>query len=347
MLGERIANLRKAKGVSQEELADVLYTSRQAISKWERGESDPDISRLKDLAIYFNVSIDYLLGYDVEATSVNEFINRLSKKTFDINEDEIRMVVSRNKNNFNLLLYAIDYLCDYYVFNKKNELLELIIDYCQKAILLYQPNNPLNISTNDLNRIIAVNYSLVEKYDLARAHIKKNHLSGCDDLLAECEFELGNYQEANKITSDSFTKAVATIISSNLIQMRLFVKAKEYQEALELDIWSIDFIKSVQKNEAFFLDVIFVLTFLKGCCEKHLKLDYQESLNFLRDNKNKVHGSSIDSDGLKFYNNQKLTFVSAQGDIKKLIYQEIKDLKKTGEEYKEAIELYNEIFVGE
>ena len=58
MLGERIADLRKSKGISQEELGDILSTSRQAISKWERGEADPDISRLKDLAVYFNVSID-------------------------------------------------------------------------------------------------------------------------------------------------------------------------------------------------------------------------------------------------------------------------------------------------
>ena len=73
MLGERIANLRKDRGISQEELADVLLTSRQAISKWERGESDPDINRLKDLAIYFNVSIDYLLGYDVESPRVQNW----------------------------------------------------------------------------------------------------------------------------------------------------------------------------------------------------------------------------------------------------------------------------------
>ena len=76
MLGERIANLRKSKGISQDELGEILSTSRQAISKWERGESDPDIGRLKDLAVYFNVSIDYLLGYDVESTSANKFIER-------------------------------------------------------------------------------------------------------------------------------------------------------------------------------------------------------------------------------------------------------------------------------
>ena len=124
MLSKKIAALRKAKGISQEELADVLLTSRQAISKWERGESYPDIDRLKDLAIYFNVSIDYLLDYDVQSVSINSFIDRLAKgiqtRTFNIPVEEIRVVVSKNINNFDLLIKSIEYLADYWSGNRDN-----------------------------------------------------------------------------------------------------------------------------------------------------------------------------------------------------------------------------------
>ena len=141
MLGERIANLRKSKGISQEELADVLLTSRQAISKWERGESDPDIGRLKDLAVYFNVSIDYLLGYDMENVSVNNFIERtkecIKNNAYDISVDEIRMVVSRNKNNFDLLMAVIEYLIEYYLINREETVIDLLIQYIENAIFLY------------------------------------------------------------------------------------------------------------------------------------------------------------------------------------------------------------------
>ena len=57
----RIAEIRKNNNKSQEELAEILNTSRQAISKWERGETYPDIDRLKMLASYFNVSIDFCI----------------------------------------------------------------------------------------------------------------------------------------------------------------------------------------------------------------------------------------------------------------------------------------------
>ncbi|MDE5977852.1 MAG: helix-turn-helix domain-containing protein, partial [Turicibacter sp.] len=61
MLGEKLRNLRKAKGLSQEQLACELQVSRQAISKWELGESIPDTDNLVALSNYYRVSTDYLL----------------------------------------------------------------------------------------------------------------------------------------------------------------------------------------------------------------------------------------------------------------------------------------------
>lgn len=61
-LGNRLAELRKQHGLSQEELADKLGVSRQAVSKWERGEASPDTDNLIELAKIYNVSLDELLG---------------------------------------------------------------------------------------------------------------------------------------------------------------------------------------------------------------------------------------------------------------------------------------------
>jgi len=62
MLGEKIHQLRKSKGLSQEELAGQLTVSRQAISKWELGESVPDTENVLQLSKIFGVSTDYLLN---------------------------------------------------------------------------------------------------------------------------------------------------------------------------------------------------------------------------------------------------------------------------------------------
>ena len=61
-LHEKIYSQRKLKGLSQEELAEKLGVSRQAVSKWETGEALPEITKLKGLADVFGVTTDFLLN---------------------------------------------------------------------------------------------------------------------------------------------------------------------------------------------------------------------------------------------------------------------------------------------
>ena len=59
---EKLQELRKNKGLTQEELAEILYVSRTAISKWESGRGYPNIESLKEISKFFDVSIDDLLS---------------------------------------------------------------------------------------------------------------------------------------------------------------------------------------------------------------------------------------------------------------------------------------------
>ena len=58
---EKLQELRKAKGITQEELAEALYVSRAAISKWESGRGYPSIDSLKEISKFFSVTIDELI----------------------------------------------------------------------------------------------------------------------------------------------------------------------------------------------------------------------------------------------------------------------------------------------
>ena len=59
---EKLQELRKSRGLTQEELAEALYVSRTAISKWESGRGYPSIDSLKEISSYFSVTIDDLLS---------------------------------------------------------------------------------------------------------------------------------------------------------------------------------------------------------------------------------------------------------------------------------------------
>ena len=60
-LSKKIYEMRKAHGLSQEQLAEKLCVSRQSVSKWESGESIPELERLVEISKVFNVTTDYLL----------------------------------------------------------------------------------------------------------------------------------------------------------------------------------------------------------------------------------------------------------------------------------------------
>ena len=76
---EKLQELRKKKGLTQEELAEALYVSRTAISKWESGRGYPNLDSLKEIAKYYSVTIDELLSSD-EVLSIAEEDNKQKEK---------------------------------------------------------------------------------------------------------------------------------------------------------------------------------------------------------------------------------------------------------------------------
>ena len=74
-IANRLVQMRKEKGLSQEALAEKLGLSRQSVSKWERAESSPDTSNLISLAKLYNISLDELLNTDQEKFESAEPLN--------------------------------------------------------------------------------------------------------------------------------------------------------------------------------------------------------------------------------------------------------------------------------
>lgn len=96
-LSEKLYKLRKDKGLSQEQLADGLGVSRQAISKWESGQSTPESEKLVLISNYFDISLDYLMKDDI-ALDLSQPTNRIS---------DVAAKEPQNSVNTNILLGLI------------------------------------------------------------------------------------------------------------------------------------------------------------------------------------------------------------------------------------------------
>jgi len=76
---ERLKELRKEKGLTQKELADTFFITKSSICKYETGVNSPENKLLQNLAEYFNVSVDYLLGN----SSIEQDMNSEIQKKYD------------------------------------------------------------------------------------------------------------------------------------------------------------------------------------------------------------------------------------------------------------------------
>jgi len=101
-INENIRRLRREKNITQEKLAEYLNVSIQAVSKWERNETLPDITMILPIATYFNVSTDELLGHDTAKTEarIQEYIAEYFKLSSESKHTEVKELVFKAYKEF-------------------------------------------------------------------------------------------------------------------------------------------------------------------------------------------------------------------------------------------------------
>jgi transcriptional regulator with XRE-family HTH domain len=196
----KIAELRKRKGIGQQELADVLKVSFQSVSKWETGVTMPDITLLPNIAEYFGVSVDEVLGlkplgqqtYIPRGTDNRNSWNANSDKfhvsrKYIWNDDYFQFLVE-NVWKFNKPVDIIDFRCGH--GNLGMKFFDLLpegstytgIDnehYIDEAIMNYKCNEKVNFMVSDLYSV-----NLDKKYDIAILQVGLRHMNKPMEVLS-------------------------------------------------------------------------------------------------------------------------------------------------------------------
>ena len=106
-LGEKLQLLRKSRGLSQEQLAAELDVSRQAISKWECGDSTPDLDKLRAICTYFGVTTDYLIWENEEDAPPHAAEKASGESDYAVRKEKIRTAVHTNRHWAGYLLAIV------------------------------------------------------------------------------------------------------------------------------------------------------------------------------------------------------------------------------------------------
>ena len=203
-LGEKIKSLRKQKNISQEVFANYLGVSFQAVSKWENGNTMPDVTLIPAIASFFGVSTDELFDFNlfemekqVEAICYESWKYRESdsEKAERILRDGLQRIPG-NDIILNNLLYTLDYqtraeevinLCKTLIESTKDDSVKY--DACRILASCYQENGQIDLVKPTLERIPEIYFtklelmaSLLEGEDSYEAAQKQKNISA-EDLI--------------------------------------------------------------------------------------------------------------------------------------------------------------------
>lgn len=141
-IASAIMRKRKEKGITQEELAAYMGVSKASVSKWETGQSYPDITFLPQLATYFSISIDELVGYEPQMVKedIRKLYHRLSEefaeKPFEEVLEECKGIIKKYYSCFPLLMQMCILLLNHCSLEKEEgkqrEILQEIVMLCSR-----------------------------------------------------------------------------------------------------------------------------------------------------------------------------------------------------------------------
>lgn len=221
-IAKTIVAKRKEKGITQDELAAYIGVSKASVSKWETGQSYPDITFLPQLATYFNISIDELIGYSPQMTK--EDIRKLyhglsegfSKRPFDEVINEYRASIRKYYSCFPLLMQMAVLMVNHYMLAKDKELqeslLQEVIDLC---VRIKNESEDVWLS-KQANSIEAMCYMILQKPQqvLELLDGTMRPVSGDETILANVYYMTGDLKKADMVLQVSMYQNLLAMLGS-------------------------------------------------------------------------------------------------------------------------------------
>ena len=137
-IGEFLKELRKEKGLTQEQLAEQFNVSRRSVSRWETGTNMPDISLLVEIAEFFDVSIPEIINGERKSEVMNEEVKEVADKLSDYASAEKETILKNIRSQsimgtVALIIYCVIELSGAMSYNI---VLEKIASYCETLALV-------------------------------------------------------------------------------------------------------------------------------------------------------------------------------------------------------------------
>lgn len=244
MLEENIRVMRKEKGLTQEQLAEVMGVSTASVSKWETGVAVPELGMLAALADFFEMSIDALIGHTVGKEQLKEKIAEIKELSL-ANEDEKALALAeellrRYPNEYDVVECASDAYYTGFIHNRNKEYIHRCMELIHRKYALSKDSS--GKKWFEMQRELANCQELLGEYEKAKNYYEESNVAGLNDAnIARCLARM----EENDAAIDQFSSAIENkifFLLSDLMQMANLWMEKEdttktiatYQAALAI-----------------------------------------------------------------------------------------------------------------
>lgn len=255
-LSQNISSYRKANSMTQEQLAEALGITFASVSKWERGVAVPDLHYIAEMADLFGVSMDAMVGYQVQDGSCKALEERIKSlqraKQFDEAAAEAEKALIRYPNSF-----PIVYTCGEMFHLKGLETnndkdLERSIELLNRALPLLPQNTDPKRGEFTIRAIIAQGYLCLGKKKEGVELMKKNNWGGVLSSyigITCAAFDEFQPEEAVPYLSEAFLDSISVVVRTVTGYANYYFRVGNHQAALDACLWVIRFIESVKERK--------------------------------------------------------------------------------------------------
>ena len=199
-LDERIRSLRRERGMTQEQLAEAMNVSSAAVSKWENGQSVPDISVLTMLADYFEVSLDALVGYEARSHRREDMTARIRQLTIQRSDEvvpAVREALRRYPNHFDVVWAAARAMGFRGMEKHDDAAVREALALLERAQTLLPQNTDPTIRRESILAAQGMYWTSLGEQARAIACYEEGNVSGINDVaIGNYYAEMGQYEEA-------------------------------------------------------------------------------------------------------------------------------------------------------
>ena len=274
-LAGNIRAFRKQRGYTQEQLAEVLGVTAGAVYKWESGLSVPELGLIVELADFFDISVDALLGYQMKDNRPEAALKRMAAYCRSGNREalaEAEKALKKYPNSFDVIHGCAQVYTFFGVGEKGGKETRRALELLERALPLLPQNTDPKISELTIFGEMAGAYLLLGELEKGVSLLKQHNVHGVfsDGIGVSLAMEPSRAEEAEPFLAEALLNSCGSLVDTVVGYVFLFSFRGDVASAEQILLWGMKILEGLRREDAGFTVKIDAIL---NCLLAHLRME--------------------------------------------------------------------------